>query len=540
MARLEINPRYRDWLARLGYQAPGDFLDLQGVVCSGHPDRHVLRLTLGHGPAAVQVFMKREHRVRWRDRAANALAGFGFASRSAREFATLDALARAGLRAPDALAAGEDNHGRAFLIVRELLGFRDLRHFLVELAPASARKRHCFARRLAGKLCRMHRKGFLHGDLYAKHILVQQTKGRRRFAIRVLDWQRAAKKAAVSLEQCWRDLAALDATVADDLASPRDRLHFLNAYLRCWRRATPNGRRISLGEAADAVRRGAARLLLRRRIREMREPPLATGEQNLVWLDGEALLMTREFHAETGGQVPQCLRAHAELANRSSSLLQCVPVRLPNARWAQLVFRGTSRPWHWLWSWVSRKPLVAPELESMKVLFRLQRYGVAIPRLLAAGQRQVKPWHIESFLLTEALQSAPSLIAFLENAGAAERDEAMRRAVLILRKMHQACCYLADDCHGGPADLFVVQAPGAVALATVQGIRQSPHQHPARAQRDLAALARALQPYCSRTALLRALLIYMDRNRLTPGGKLFAGQVLRRLPRQRETGRVAA
>src|SRR5438093_4519493 len=80
--RLAINPRYRDLLAQHGLTAPKDFLALSGVIVSGHPDRHVMQLTLGDGPTAVAAFLKREHRVPWRDRLWHAWFGLGWVSKS--------------------------------------------------------------------------------------------------------------------------------------------------------------------------------------------------------------------------------------------------------------------------------------------------------------------------------------------------------------------------------------------------------------------------------------------------------------------------
>src|SRR5262249_38187058 len=130
MAFLVVNPRYRERLARLGLEAPADFLALPGVVYCGHPHRHVARVELG-GTAA---FLKREHRVRWKDRLANAWAGFGLVAKAQREFRTLGEVAAAGLGCAEPIAAGADRRGRAFLLVRAV-GGRELRAFL-RRAPA--------------------------------------------------------------------------------------------------------------------------------------------------------------------------------------------------------------------------------------------------------------------------------------------------------------------------------------------------------------------------------------------------------------------
>src|SRR5438876_7690125 len=133
MAFVEIHPRYRELFAGQGLVTASDFLALPGVVCCGHPDRHVLRVTLGKDDEAVPAFLKREHRTRWRDRLANAWAGFGLASKSYREFTLVRRLEGTGIGSPEALAAGEDDDGRAFVLLRELEGYQDLRQFLTEM-----------------------------------------------------------------------------------------------------------------------------------------------------------------------------------------------------------------------------------------------------------------------------------------------------------------------------------------------------------------------------------------------------------------------
>ena len=64
-ARLHINPRYRDLLHAQGLTTVRAFLDLSGVIYCGHPNRNVARVDLGDG---VSTFLKKEHRVPWRDR----------------------------------------------------------------------------------------------------------------------------------------------------------------------------------------------------------------------------------------------------------------------------------------------------------------------------------------------------------------------------------------------------------------------------------------------------------------------------------------
>src|SRR5205085_402658 len=96
----------------LGLRTARDFLDLPGVVVSGHVGRNVSRVDLG----GTTAYLKREHRVRLRDRTRSWRDGFGWASISAREAAVLRWLEENGLPGPKPLAVGEAD-GRAFLLL---------------------------------------------------------------------------------------------------------------------------------------------------------------------------------------------------------------------------------------------------------------------------------------------------------------------------------------------------------------------------------------------------------------------------------------
>jgi tRNA A-37 threonylcarbamoyl transferase component Bud32 len=539
MAFLDIHPEYRELLARQGLRRAGDFLALQGVVCCGHLDRHVAQVTLGTGTEMVRAFLKREHRTRWRDRWAGAWAGFGFVSKSRREFAMLRSLEATDIGSPQAIAAGEDDDGRAFLLVREAEGCQDLRQVLRPVNPAPQHARRDLARQLGAALARLHRTGFAHPDLYSKHVLVRQNSPPGSQSICFLDWQRVRRRTGVNWARRWSELAALDATLADELASPRERLLVLKTYLLAFRSRHQRRAGWKLRTAAEEIRRRSLRLLERRRIREIRQTPLAAGTQNLIWLDGEALQVTREFRDELGGQIPPWLSA-----KKVSGPFAVKTVLLPGSRFAHFVTRSVRQPWRMFWAWMMRRSLVAPELESMKVIFRLQRYGVVLPRLLAAGQENVKPWQIQSFLLTEPLKETVPLPRFLREADQATRREAIRRAGQVLRQMHQATCYVEDGEYQAVSGLLTVCCQGsgrpAVALATVHGIEKSSCPNPVRAWRDLAALAQALAGACTRTDLLRGFLGYIDRPGLGPGTKRFARRVLQRLATPRRKRRIAA
>src|SRR5262249_33578817 len=156
-----------------------------------------------------------------RERLASWLAGFGFVSVSVREARVLDELERARLAVPPWAAVGETNDGRAFLLLKDVGELPDLRNFL--RGTRDPRSRRGIARRLATEIARIHNSGFCYPDLYAKHVLVDGD----RFVF--LDWQRSRRRPRLNWNDRCRDLAALNASLSEELADADDRLTFLLA-----------------------------------------------------------------------------------------------------------------------------------------------------------------------------------------------------------------------------------------------------------------------------------------------------------------------
>ena len=548
MAFVEINPVYRTLLERHGLTAAEHFLALEGVIVSGHPDRHVARVSLGSGRAAVSAFLKREHRVRWKDRLANAWAGFGFVSKSRREVVMLREARRAGIGCPEWVATGEDRQGRAFLAVREIEGAVELRAFLRGQQDATARQRLRFARGLARALARLHEAGFDHPDLYSKHVLVHGA-GQ---AVAFLDWQRCRRRHRLGWRRRTRCLAGLDASLADDRADTTERLACLRAYWRASGPAKGNGWLQTAGGFGASlfgwlkrgrekkvfesilrrIRSQARRLLRRPRIRELRNAHLATGVQNLIWLDGEALCVTREFRDDMRGRLPDWLVAAGPADGPAGDLTE-TPVRLPGSRRGTLVRRRARRRWWGLWCLLRRRPLTTPEFQQAATLFRLQRHGIGAPRLLAVGQRATGLGQTASFLLTERPADGTSLTAWLEThpahppaaARQADRRHVLRAAADLLRQMHEANHYLVRG-QGDTSWPVLVQCrdqePPRVVLSGVTRVSRRARPSPALAQRDLTRAGALLSHAgCSRGERLRFFLRYHRRARLTPAIKKF-------------------
>jgi tRNA A-37 threonylcarbamoyl transferase component Bud32 len=530
MSFVITNPGYREFLDRLGLKTSDDFLSLQGVVVGGHPDRHVVRVELGAGPDAVSTFLKREHRIPWKERIANLLAGFGLVSKSVREARMLDSASRAGVGGAEWIAAGEDAHGRAFLLVRALSGAVDLRAYLDRLSSRPAARRR-FLRTLGEAIARLHAAGFDHPDLYSKHVLVQPNGE----SVHFIDWQRSRRLRSLSGRQRCRNLAALHATLADRLASPRDRLACLRSYLQSVQ--SPATVRPQWKTAVQTIVGHANRLLTRRRIRDLRHQPSISVNQQLVWLDGEAMCVTPDYLAMLHGRVPDYLSVSPTLTT----------VTIEDGSRGLLLRRQRRRPLARFGAWLGRKRLTSPELEAAAIAFRLERFGLSSPRLLAVGQRHTFPWTTDSFLLTELPAKATSLLEWLEASSARpnsaaepkRRWQVLRDAGRVLRKINGAGYEVADwksaltdmsEISGSALFCIQERAEGCptIVLGRVKGLRKSRHAGPPQTLTQLVAARNALSQTCtSKTDEMRFFLAYLGLSRLAPQAKRIARSISR-------------
>jgi hypothetical protein len=376
-----------------------------------------------------------------------------------------------------------------------------------------------FARQLGEALAHLHETGFAHRDLYAKHVLVDPRDARITF----LDWQRCGKRADVSWDQRWRDLAALHASLPDDLATPRERLTCLRSYLR---HSLPGRMPLPLRRQALAqIEQHARRLLDRRSVREQRQTSLPIGSQPLIALQGDALCVSPEFHTALRCAVPGWLAAIHDNAQKGREARSIRAV--PGAAGAVLVRRRTQSVRNWLRATLTGKPPVSPELAELALLFRLQRHGIVTPRLLAFGQRPGRLGEMTSFLLTEPPAAIP-LDQWLLQSDSSSRGHVVRKAGALLRRLHAAGCTRAE------ANLAVAHKAGAlpgVVLLRLDGIVQTRRVAPSAARCDLARLLDRF-PSCTRTDVLRLVQAYLNTPRLDATGRdVVAFLILRRSAR---------
>jgi hypothetical protein len=140
-----------------------------------------------------------------------------------------------------------------------------------------------------------------------------------------------------------------------------------------------------------------------------------------------------------------------------------------------------------------------------------------LPRVLAMGQRYPRPWHAESFLLTEAAPGQVELTDWLagQTARPDQRRRVLRLAGELLRRLHQAGYYL--DGTVNPRRLFALQ-PGArnqpvPSLSSTEGLRRSRDARPEWALQDVQRLQSCFSSLCSKGEMLRFLLAYLGKSR---------------------------
>jgi tRNA A-37 threonylcarbamoyl transferase component Bud32 len=445
MAWFETLPRYASLFRRRGWDSASSFLSWTGILVNQHRNRQVEQVTLepeaparaaaslaGAAGSNVRFFLKKEYAVCWRDRFRNAWHGFGWCSTAVREAAILQALREAGIGCPEVVALGEDRR-QAFVLLGDESAMTELRVFLPTLS--SDEECHCLAGALGRELARMHDAGFDHPDLFAKHILVSPRGATFRFCI--LDWQRARRRRRVSWRLRCRDLAVLDATLHGALASARLRLRCLHAYVRAL--SVQEGR--PLGRLARQIHRQAARLATNRHIREVGQLSVPASNQQFVSLQGGRLLVVRSYYEKLGGQLPGWLtrisgpdasaRVYAESLQAAGSHAPAWEPGVATPERGNEVGAVSGAEEVSLQSWpASASSREIPPLGH--TLFRLQRFGVPAPRLLAVGFSAERV-----YLVAESATTVPLAEAFAK-ASVPLRARMLRQAGWIVRQIHEA------------------------------------------------------------------------------------------------------
>lgn len=522
---LVVNPAYAERLKSASLSTPEAFLGLPAVIVSGHPDRNVARVTIRAGSEELDGFLKREHCVRVKERLLNALAGFGFVSKSHREAITLERARKTGVPCPNWVAYGECKDGQAFLLIEKLNQTIDLRSWAANSLDHN-NERRTFARALGRKLAQMHNAGFDHPDLYAKHVLVNELTG----AFHFLDWQRSSRPRRVGWKQRFRDLAALHATLPKEAFLPRDRLACLFAYIGEAR--SDCGQPIPrLSLATSRVKRIAAHLMTRRHVHQPRQVAGGQPAQNVIWLKGEELCVTPAFLEHSQNANPDFLTSLINADTKAG--IAGKEVALSDGRLVVLTRRQQHRPLSLLLATLLGRKRTAPEVRHAGLIFRLQRFGIATPKLLAFGQSLSFPGRLNSFLLTEPNRDAiPFFQAIREHTPTTREGWSAGSHALIydaaqfLWRIHDSGCRFKDAIDGG---LDLVVNGRSVGLRRIDNVVVMRGKAAPCFRKDLVRISEALSPLMrSRADLIRLVRAYLGLRRLDAEGKTLCRHLLRR------------
>jgi tRNA A-37 threonylcarbamoyl transferase component Bud32 len=365
--------------------AARDYLALPGVVVSGHVGRNVSRVQVDGGTA----YLKREHRVRLRDRLRSFLAGFGFVSLSEREAIVLRKLRSLGLPAPVVIACGEEDR-QAFLLVAEADGAIDLRK-IPEVTES-------LATTLGTHLAHLHDAGIDQPDLFAKHFLVNPDTEQ----VTILDWQRARIRNKVSWDHRIQSLGVFRATCSDDVI-PADRWEQL---LKAYSAKTC----ANLSRLIERVVKAACESRKRRSIRDQLKPSAA--DQELVRIGGETVCAVPAVASDLAH--PEVIDSLYDSRNKGRVF------HFGSEAAARLVVSSYAYTPGRAWAVLRGKAWRSPELKLARLLFHLERYGIPAPKLLAYGQR-IESWRRASAFVLQAspegrcptIIDAPALRTFL-------------------------------------------------------------------------------------------------------------------------------
>lgn len=378
-----VHPRYRAWLAKCGVHVAEDYLSLRGVVVSGHADRHVMRVELGQGPLPRIAFLKREHHIGWRVRSRNHRAGFGRVSRSEREAKLLRHLEEWGLAGPQWIAYGEDGRGRAFLLVDELTDMRPL-HAIARVESDGVLRRE-IAEQVGIELAALHAALISTPDLSAKHVYARTMNG----SVAFVDWASARLGEPVTFGARVRALAQLNASLPENLASLRERVRMLRAYLRGRRGLVP------LREWIRQIVRLQKAYRKRSAIRDQHGDPAVAERQQVVWLASNEEVCVTPKLAEDWPVPPICEPYYPEIgAGYSSSRIVG-----PDGESATLLRWRTRALFGRLIAWLRGTRYRSPGLQYVKDVYRRQRFGEPTPTVLAFGQCTRRFGIVDSFVL---------------------------------------------------------------------------------------------------------------------------------------------
>ncbi len=408
-----VHPIIAPQMQEYGLWTADDYLQLPGVIVSGHPDRHVRRV---HLPKFGQAYLKRQHFVTSKERFWNWRQGHGWISRSVREGRLLQQISQFAQNIPQWLAFGENSRNQAFLLVASLDDAVDLHHWLKQKKDLNLRD---LARRIGEVIAQFHDYGFTLPDLTAKHVFVKS----KTHQIALVDWASSRRRSYVPLKDRIHDLARLHASVPYELVGARERMALLSTAMAAYFRISPS--HPNLSDLARRINRVSRLYSARSSLRDQRQ---GSGEApELIWLAQEAVCVTTEA-AHWWPQPPDAPPFYGDNPRDITWTLPSGESGYLMRGWTRLNLKG-------LWNHWRGYPLSSPGQRWARLLIHLQRRGIAAPRLLAFGHRP-RSWHSLEWFVLCAPHSSPCSL---------DDDRRLIDLGRLLRQLHDADCLLVPS-----------------------------------------------------------------------------------------------
>jgi hypothetical protein len=255
--------KHEQLLSRLGLTTVEQVKAYKGEHVKGIPGerRDVVRITTTDGDGRKLVlFLKRNWCSHKKDGLLSLLRRGRVCSIARHEWENSAALERAGLRAAERVAYGEECgplwERFSFIITEAATGSQTVQHFIRTCRDRGLRRRLFTA--LARFTRRLHDAGLASPDLFTRHIYADLAGDEPQFCL--IDMPRLDQRRTVSLRLRVRDLAALNVTAPLRSVSRTDRMRFLKDY------AGSSDRRL-----ARLILRRSDRLVARRKFLEFKE-----------------------------------------------------------------------------------------------------------------------------------------------------------------------------------------------------------------------------------------------------------------------------
>lgn len=409
-------------------------------IAPGNRGRETVRVRWQFGDETRVGYMKREHRIRWKDLLRNLFAFRGWWTKARAEFHVLQRLQQQGIACPRPLACVQKGFLRpkACLLLDDLGEMRPLAEYLTRgMHGADVTQRARFFRCLGGEIARLHAAGVTQPDLYANHILVADQENAPRFAM--LDFQRSRILRRVPTAARVRDLAALLATLSERAADLHERRLLLDSYIEL------SGLSAECSQIVEAIKRRVQKLLTRRKIWEIRESDaveprevtrIQTPAGEDLWVDSQYWPALREANLGSFRQVMEttqgtCLRALKDRENWKLELHD--PHQQPRA--AYLKKHHVKDVGSWLRAKMgAQRTTTAGSVEARNVE-RLRRAGIPAMHVIAYGEKLHESGLSESFVLTEELSGHTQLDHFLRDRFALRRPGPRNQESVDLRTL---------------------------------------------------------------------------------------------------------